>query len=56
MVFDVSDGILKKLPLNFKQELSDLREIYQLYEVPAWAKSEDSHEHEYWEGSIPKAK
>eukprot|EP00511_Aplanochytrium_stocchinoi_P013635 CAMPEP_0204894768 /NCGR_PEP_ID=MMETSP1349-20130617/33611_1 /ASSEMBLY_ACC=CAM_ASM_000710 /TAXON_ID=215587 /ORGANISM="Aplanochytrium stocchinoi, Strain GSBS06" /LENGTH=335 /DNA_ID=CAMNT_0052061985 /DNA_START=205 /DNA_END=1212 /DNA_ORIENTATION=- len=34
LVFDPAVGILKKLPLNFKREIEEYREIYDLYKFP----------------------
>jgi len=34
LVFDPAVGILHKLPLNFKKEIEEYREIYDLYQIP----------------------
>lgn len=49
LVFDPAEGILKKLPLNFKQELEDLRQIYELYQVPDWADKTRHSSLDHWE-------
>jgi len=32
-VFDPADGILKKLPVDFKEVISELKHIYDLYDT-----------------------
>jgi carbonic anhydrase len=36
LVFDPSDGVLKKLPLDFKSLVKEDRVIYDLYKLPEW--------------------
>uniref|UniRef100_A0A7S3PLP3 Carbonic anhydrase n=1 Tax=Aplanochytrium stocchinoi TaxID=215587 RepID=A0A7S3PLP3_9STRA len=60
LVFDPAVGILKKLPLNFKREIEEYREIYDLYQVPEWARKPSSpsenSQAEFWEGRKPNEK
>jgi len=39
LVFDPANGLLEKLPLDFKKEAADLMEIYDLYQIPDLFKS-----------------
>lgn len=33
MVFDPADGILRRLPIDFKRHLTDLKDVYNLYDT-----------------------
>ncbi len=39
-VFDPKDGVLKKLPLDFKSLVKDDRFIYDLYRLPSWLRKD----------------
>jgi len=38
LIFDPKEGILKKLGLDLKKEISENQAIYNLYKVPEWAR------------------
>jgi carbonic anhydrase len=42
LVFDPADGILKKLPLDFKSLIKEDRVIYDLYRLPDWLERKGS--------------
>ncbi|GBG25988.1 Carbonic anhydrase [Hondaea fermentalgiana] len=50
LVFDPANGILKKLPLDFKKEVEIYRELYDLYRLPDWITRRES----YKEATIPE--
>mmetsp|Transcript_18571 Transcript_18571/g.40168 ORF Transcript_18571/g.40168 Transcript_18571/m.40168 type:complete len:328 (+) Transcript_18571:46-1029(+) len=58
LVFDPANGILKKLPLDFKKEVEVYRELYDLYTIPDWISdkgadntfSEKEEGAEFWDG------
>mmetsp|Transcript_18951 Transcript_18951/g.37216 ORF Transcript_18951/g.37216 Transcript_18951/m.37216 type:complete len:325 (+) Transcript_18951:86-1060(+) len=58
LVFDPANGILKKLPLDFKKEVQIYRDLYDLYRLPEWITRRDSfkagkitEEAGFWDGS-----
>jgi carbonic anhydrase len=42
LVFDPKDGVLKKLPLDFKSLIKEDRVIYDLYKLPQWIERRSS--------------
>lgn len=42
LVFDANNGVLKKLPLDFKDEMDKYRELYELYQLPEWVQRSPS--------------